>query len=82
VEHIYSNITTSISELKKSPTAILNAAKGEPVALLNNNKPTAYIIRADVYERLIEELDDMELLKIAETRAKDAEYVEVDLDDI
>ncbi|EER22431.1 type II toxin-antitoxin system Phd/YefM family antitoxin, partial [Rickettsia endosymbiont of Ixodes scapularis] len=44
MEHIYANLTVSISEFKKSPTALLDKASGEPVALLNHNKPTAYLI--------------------------------------
>ncbi|BBJ32379.1 hypothetical protein RAS_14880 [Rickettsia asiatica] len=43
MEHIYANLTVSISEFKKSPTALLDKASGEPIALLNHNKPTAYL---------------------------------------
>jgi antitoxin StbD len=82
MEHIYSSLTTSISELKKSPTAILNAASGRPIALLNNNKATAYIVPAKLYEKMIEELEDLELSKIANERMKDSGYVKVDINDL
>ncbi|ABV85297.1 Antitoxin of toxin-antitoxin [Rickettsia massiliae MTU5] len=51
--------------IKKSPTALLDKASGEPVALLNHNKPTAYLIPAELYEQIIEALDDKYLLELA-----------------
>jgi len=71
MEHIYANLTVSISEFKKSPTALLDKSNGEPVALLNHNKPTAYLIPAKLYEQIIEALDDQYLLELATTRLKD-----------
>ncbi|MFP3013069.1 MAG: type II toxin-antitoxin system Phd/YefM family antitoxin [Rickettsia sp.] len=73
MEHIYANLTVSISEFKKSPTALLDKASGEPVALLNHNKPTAYLISAELYARIIEALDDNYLLEFSKTRLKDKE---------
>ena len=63
----------SISEFKKSPTALLDKASGEPVALLNHNKLTAYLIPAELYEQIIEALDDKYLLELATIRLKDKE---------
>ena len=71
MQHIYANLSASISELKKSPTALINNSSGEPVALLNNNKPTAYLIPAKLYEKILDQLDDKELLEIAHLRLKD-----------
>ncbi|UZW38668.1 type II toxin-antitoxin system Phd/YefM family antitoxin [Rickettsia conorii subsp. heilongjiangensis] len=65
MEHIYANLAVSISEFKKSPTALLDKASGEPVALLNHNKPIAYLIPAELYEQIIEALDDKYLLELA-----------------
>ncbi|WP_016917268.1 type II toxin-antitoxin system Phd/YefM family antitoxin [Rickettsia honei] len=75
MEHIYANLAVSISEFKKSPspTALLDKASGEPVALLNHNKPTAYLIPAELYEQIIEALDDKYLLELATIRLKDNE---------
>ena len=44
---LLSNITTSISELKRSPSAVLNKARGRPVALLNRNEVVCYLVPAD-----------------------------------
>ncbi|EXE82188.1 antitoxin of type II toxin-antitoxin system [Acinetobacter sp. 1578804] len=45
------------------------AGKGEAVAILNRNTPAFYCIPADLYENMIEQLEDLELNKIADTRA-------------
>ncbi|MFV9930626.1 MAG: type II toxin-antitoxin system Phd/YefM family antitoxin [Rickettsia endosymbiont of Haemaphysalis japonica] len=73
MEHIYANLAVSISEFKKSPTALLDKASGEHVALLNHSKPTAYLIPAELYEQIIEALDDKYLLELATIRLKDKE---------
>ncbi|MGD9368808.1 MAG: type II toxin-antitoxin system Phd/YefM family antitoxin, partial [Desulfobacteraceae bacterium] len=58
---IHAGLSVSISELKRNPQAIINDAHGEAIALLNRNKPTAYIIPAKTYEILIEMAEDIEL---------------------
>lgn len=83
MEHIYANLTASISEFKKSPTALLDKSSGEPIALLNHNKPTAYLIPAKLYERIVEVLDDSYLLELAQIRLKEkSNAVAVDLNDL
>ncbi|MFU7500675.1 MULTISPECIES: type II toxin-antitoxin system Phd/YefM family antitoxin [unclassified Candidatus Tisiphia] len=83
MHHIYTNLTASISELKKSPTALLAKSSGEPIALLNHNKPTAYLVPAELYEQIVEILDDRDLLKLAEERLKEKkEAIAVDLNDL
>ncbi len=62
-------MTASITELKKSPMDTVLAGKGEAVAILNRNTPAFYCIPADLYENMIEQLEDLELNKIADTRA-------------
>ena len=50
---IHADLSVSISELKRNPQAIIDDAGGKAIALLNHNKPTAYIVPAATYERLI-----------------------------
>ncbi|MEG0775727.1 hypothetical protein [Clostridium sp.] len=45
------------------------AGRGEAVAILNRNTPAFYCIPADLYENMIEQLEDLELNKIADARA-------------
>lgn len=80
---IHAELTVSISELKRNPQAVIDEAGGEAIALMNRNKPAAYIIPAETYERLLELAEDMELAGIIEERKAEKERaIEVDLDDL
>ncbi|WOD07680.1 type II toxin-antitoxin system Phd/YefM family antitoxin [Marinomonas sp. GJ51-6] len=80
MRQIFANNSASISELKKNPTALLNEADGEAIAILNHNKPAAYLVPAETYEYLMEIIDDIELSKmVAERRADLSQAVEVSL---
>ncbi|ESS72854.1 antitoxin of toxin-antitoxin stability system [Methyloglobulus morosus KoM1] len=62
---------------------MLNKAEGDAIAILNHNSPTAYLVPAAVYERLLEKLEDYELGKIVKERqAEKPLAVEVALDDL
>lgn len=83
MQPILASFSASISELKKNPTALLNKAEGETIAILNHNLPTAYLVPADVYEQLMDKLEDYELGKIVKERqVEKALAVEVSLDDL
>ena len=80
---IHADYTVSITELKKNPQALIDNAHGEAIALLNRNKPTAYIIPAETYEKLMDVADDLELGRIiAERKAEKVDAVEVGLDEL
>ncbi len=75
--------SATIAELKKSPTALLNQAQGEAIAILNRNLPTAYLVPAAAYEQLLERLEDYELGKIVKERQAEKHLaIEVSLDDL
>lgn len=83
MRQILANNSASISELKKNPTALITEAAGEAIAILNHNKPTAYLVPAETYEYLMEIIDDIELSKmVAERRADLSQAVEISLDDL
>jgi len=46
MEQLYANTSVSISELKKNPSAIIQGAEGFAVAILNHNRPAAYLATA------------------------------------
>jgi len=81
METILSPFSASISELKKNPTALLHQANGSPVVILNHNRPTAYLVPANVYENMLELLEEYELGLIVRKRlAEEADKaIEVDL---
>lgn len=83
MEHINANLSISISELKKSPMALLNKANGEPIAILNHNKPAAYLIPAIAYDLFVEILEERELTSVIKKRLLEKnQAVEVKLDDL
>jgi antitoxin StbD len=83
MRRILSNYTASISELKKSPSAVIEEAKGEAVAILNHNKPSAYLVPSELYEKMMEIVEDYYLAQEVEERLYNGEeLVKVDLDAI
>jgi antitoxin StbD len=71
----------SISTLKKNPLAVIEAAGGFPIAVLNRNTPAAYLVPAAAWEALMERLDDIELAEIVRSRA-DEIGIPVNIDDL
>ena len=63
MQPILSNYTASITELKKSPTQILENAGDEVVAILNHNTISAYLVPSKKYEQLIAMLDEYNALR-------------------
>ena len=83
MRRVLADCSASISELKKNPSALLKVSDGAPIAILNHNKPTAYLVPAQTYEWLMERLDDIELATIVEQRrSQKADAIEVSLDDL
>jgi len=83
MKQVLSSCSASISELKKNPTALLNEAEGAPIAILNHNVPTAYLIPAETYEWLMDKLEDAELAQIVVDRMHEKEKaVEIELDEL
>ena len=83
MRQVLADCSASISELKKNPTALLNEADGSAIAILNHNKPTAYLVPAETYEWLMDVVDDYELGKVVDSRRGDlSNAIEVNLDDL
>jgi len=81
VHNVLAEVTTSISELKKNPMAVVEQGEGFPVAVLNRNQPAFYCVPAEAYEALMDKLEDIELAAIVEAR-KDQKEIEVALDEL
>ena len=81
MEHILSDSSISITELKRNPSAVIDEAGDEAVAVLTHNKPSAYLVPAATYRRLLERLEDLELAELVRARAKERK-VKVKLDDL
>lgn len=80
---VLANCSASISELKKNPSALIDQADGEPIAILNHNRPTAYLIPAATYEELMERLEDYQLgLLVNERQNEKIAAIEVNIDEL
>ncbi|WP_248884985.1 type II toxin-antitoxin system prevent-host-death family antitoxin [Acidithiobacillus acidisediminis] len=81
MELLYTNASVSISELKRNPTAVIEEADGFPVAVLNHNRPAAYLVPAAAFEAMMERLDDIELAMLVKERESEP-TVRVSLDEL
>ena len=80
---ILADLSASISELKKNPSALLLEADGNPITILNHNKPTAYLIPAETYEALVEKVEDYDLGILVKQRQDEKEQaIEVSIDEL
>lgn len=83
MEHVHANLSVSVTELKKNPTALLKEANGETIAILNHNKPAAYLVSASVYEKMLDLIEDLELTDLINERLKEQDQaIAVKLDDL
>ena len=83
MESVLANCSVSISELKKNPSALIKQSGGEPIAILNHNRPTAYLIPAETYEALLEKLENYQLgIIVKERQYEKISAVEVTLDEL
>lgn len=60
---------------------VVNKAYGESVAILNRNTPVFYCVPAEMYEKLLDLVEDHELLKMTEV-LKNEETVETTIDQL
>jgi len=83
MQNILADVAVSVSELKKNPSAVLSGANGSPVAVLNHNRVMGYMVPADIYEAMVERLDELELVQLVKMRLDTKETpVRVSLDDL
>ena len=78
---IFSEVTASISELKKNPMTAVDSGEGFPIAVLNRNKPAFYCVPAEVYEAMLDRLDDQELVAVVKERSAEPS-IRVDLNEL
>jgi antitoxin StbD len=83
MEPLLAELSATITELKKNPSAVIAQSAGQPVVILNHNRPAAYLIPAEAYEALLDRLDDLELAAlIREREGEKAQAVSVSLDEL
>lgn len=78
---IHSSLVASITDLKRHPMATVESAKGQPLAILNRNQPAFYCLSPELYESLLDALEDIEIREIISTRSTEKEIF-IDPDDL
>lgn len=81
METIHADMTVSVTELKRNFAAMLSSAQSSPIAVLNHNKPAAYLLSARHYEHLLAQLEDVRDRETVMAR-KEGPFVEVSLDEL
>jgi antitoxin StbD len=80
---IMADACVSISGLKKNPATVIAEARHRQVAILNRNKPVAYLISPMVWEYVCDLVDDIKLAEMMDAREGElSEAVPVSLDDL
>ncbi len=83
MDTIYADQTISMSEFKKNPAQVLRTAGDKPVAVLSHNRPAFYMVTPKLFQLLVEELADYDLVEIARERlTRRHTAIDVDLDQI
>lgn len=83
MDTIYADHSISMSEFKRNPAQVLRTAGEKPVAVLNHNRPAFYMITPKLYEAMLEELLDRDLVELVRHRLADEDdAIEVDIDAI
>ncbi len=81
MENLFARTSVSVTELKQSPSAVIAATGSEPVAVLNHNRPVAYLVPAATFAAMMARLDDLDLADLVRQRQHEA-AVEVTIDDL
>ena len=81
MEAILANRSVSVTELKRNFADIISQADDGAIAVLNHNKPEAYLLPARMFERLMAYMEVLEDIKLVQERAN-GPFVEVNLADL
>jgi antitoxin StbD len=83
VSRVMASISTSITEFKANPNAVMEQSDGEAIAVLKSNEPSFYAVPPELYESMFEAMENLALLMQANARMNDGkEPIEVSLDDL
>ncbi|MQR00683.1 type II toxin-antitoxin system prevent-host-death family antitoxin [Glaciimonas sp. GS1] len=78
---IHARATVSITELRRNPGQVIEEGGNSPVAILNHNRATAYLVPAEAFEAMLEKLEDIALADVVRNR-RGGKVVKVTLDEL
>jgi antitoxin StbD len=68
MQYVLAERIISISEFAKNGGAVLRDTQAGPVAVVDNNRIRAYLVSADLYEAMLDRLDDVYLATLIRAR--------------
>lgn len=78
---VLADVAASVTDLKKDPMGTIREGNGETVVILNRNEPAFYAVPPDLYEAMLEMIDDMSLAETIRAR-RDEPSIEVNIDEL
>ena len=83
VSRVMASMSTSITDFKANPNAVIEQSDGEAIAVLKSNEPSFYAVPPDLFESMFEAMEDLALLMQANARLSDGkEPIEISLDEL
>ena len=83
MQAIFADYSVSMSEFKKNPAQVLRVAGDKPVAVLNHNRTAFYMVTPKLFEALVQDMADLELVEMVRQRLSRQDVaIEVDIDSI
>ena len=84
IHELQASAAVGISDLKRNPSAVVAEAEHREVAILNRNRPVAYLVSPAVWRYLNERHEELRDAELMQERLSDsnAEYEEVAIDDL
>jgi len=81
ISRVLASMSTSITDFKANPNAVIEQSEGDAIAVLKNNEPCFYAVPPELYESMFDAMEDLALLMQANARMNDGkEPVEVNSD--
>ena len=78
-QKVDADIAVSVTDLKRNPAAVMEAAKHQAVAVLNHNRVVGYVVSPEVWEYAQELHDDAKIIERLEADGtEEGEPVNVD----
>lgn len=78
---VLADVAASVTDLKKDPMGTIRDGGGETVVILNRNEPAFYAVPPDLYEAMLELIDDMSLAETVRARRGEP-TIEVDINEL
>jgi antitoxin StbD len=72
IHPLLTNTSATINDLTQNPLDTVLAGEGQAVLIIHDNQPAFYCVPAQMYQRLLEDLEDAQLNQICNQRQNEA----------